>query len=88
MSVLCYARPVKTYIHARLSDDERAALEELKVSTGKTESEIVRRGLKLVEQETRRRQSALDLAGPSVGRFTRGPRDLSTNPKHLEGYGE
>jgi hypothetical protein len=79
---------MKTYIHARLGDEDRAALEELKASTGQTESEIVRRGLQLMAQEERRRQSALDLAGASVGRFKKGPRDLSTNRKHLEGFGE
>jgi len=65
-------------------------LEELKETTGQTESEIVRRGLQLVlvAQEGRRRRSALELAGRSVGRFKKGPRDLSTNRKHLEGFGE
>ena len=79
---------MKTYIHARLAVEERAALEDLKVKTGRTESDLVRRGLQLVAQEERRRRSALDLAGASVGRFKKGPRDLSTNRKHLEGFGE
>lgn len=79
---------MKAYVHARLGDEDRAALEELKATTGQTESEIVRRGLQLVAQEARRRPSALDLAGRSVGRFKKGPRDLSTNRKHLEGFGE
>jgi len=79
---------MKAYIHARLGEEERAALEELKQSTGQTESEIVRRGLQLVAAEERRRRSALDLAGRSVGRFKKGPRDLSTNRKHLEGFGK
>jgi hypothetical protein len=79
---------MKAYIHARLGNEDRAALEELKAKTGQTESEIVRRGLQLVAQEERRRRSALDLAGASVGRFKKGPRDLSTNRKHLEGFGE
>lgn len=78
---------VKAYIHARLGDADRAALEDLKAKTGQTESEIVRRGLQLVAQEERRRRSALDLAGVSVGRFKKGPRDLSTNRKHLEAFG-
>jgi hypothetical protein len=78
---------MKAYIHARLGDTERAALEELKEKTGQTESEIVRRGLHLVAQEERRRRSALELAGASVGRFEQGPRDLSTNRRHLEGFG-
>jgi hypothetical protein len=79
---------VKTYIHARLGERDRLALEDLKQSTGRTESEIVRRGLQLVAQEERQRRSALDLAGRSVGRFKNGPRDLSTNRKHLAGFGE
>jgi len=79
---------MKTYIHARLAVEERAALEDLKAKTGRTESDLVRRGLQLVAQEERRRRSALDLAGASVGRFKKGPRDLSTNRKHLEGFGE
>ncbi|HLG55243.1 MAG TPA: hypothetical protein VI485_07920 [Vicinamibacterales bacterium] len=79
---------MKAYIHARLGDADRAALEDLKAKTGQTESEIVRRGLQLVAQEERQRRSALDLAGVSVGRFKKGPRDLSTNRKHLEGFGE
>jgi hypothetical protein len=79
---------VKAYIHARLWKEDRAALEELKKTTRQTESEIVRRGLQLVTQEERRRRSALDVAGPGVGRFKKGPRDLSTNRKHLAGFGE
>jgi hypothetical protein len=85
---MCYNHCVKTYIHARLGKAERAALEELKAATGRTESEIVRRGLQLVVQEERRKRSALDLAGRSVGRFRNGPADLSANRKHLEGFGE
>jgi len=79
---------MKTYIHARLDPEERAALDELRRKSGQTESELVRRGLRLVADEERSRRSALDLAGRSVGRFKNGPRDLSTNRKHLDGFGE
>jgi hypothetical protein len=79
---------MKTYIHARLGVEERAALDELKARTGRSESDLVRRGLQLVVQEERRRRSALDVAGASVGRFRKGPRDLSTNRKDLDGFGE
>jgi hypothetical protein len=78
---------VKTYVHARLRREERAALERLKRSTGLTESEIVRRGLQLAVREEDRRRSALELAGSSVGRFKNGPPDLSTGARHLEGFG-
>ncbi len=79
---------VKVYVHARLAEEDRLALDELRLSTGLTESEIVRRGLQLLAAEERRRRSALDLAGRSAGRFTKGPSDLSTGRKHLEGFGE
>ncbi|MCM3881704.1 MAG: hypothetical protein ND807_16470 [Vicinamibacterales bacterium] len=79
---------MKTYIHARLSPADRALLEELKAATGRTESELVRLGLQLAAEQHRRPPSALDLAGRSVGRFRTGPKDLSTNRRHLEGFGK
>ena len=78
---------MKSFVHARLSKAERIVLEQLKRATGRTESEIVRRGVRLVAEEEGRRRSALELAGRSVGRFTKGPRDLSANTRHLEGFG-
>jgi Arc/MetJ-type ribon-helix-helix transcriptional regulator len=79
---------MKDYIHARLGADERSVLQELKRTTGRSESDLVRQGLRLVAAEERRRRSALDLAGPSVGKFATGLRDLSINRKHLDGFGE
>ncbi|MEK7402467.1 MAG: ribbon-helix-helix protein, CopG family [Gemmatimonadota bacterium] len=32
--------------------------------------------------------SLLELAGDLVGRFKGGPKDVSTNPKYMEGFGE
>lgn len=84
---MCYSGGMKRYVHARLAEQDRLALDRLKRATGRTASEILRRGLKLVAQEEDRRLNALDLAGRSVGRFRNGPRDLSTNQKHLEGFG-
>jgi len=78
---------MKDYIHARLGQEDRAVLQALKQSTGRTESELVRRGIQLIADEEGRRTSALALAGRSVCRFKRGPRDLSTNRKRLEGFG-
>ena len=76
---------MKAYIHARLDEEERAALEELKQKTGQTDSELVRRGLRLVEQEESRRPSALDLAGRTVGRFTKGPAQSVHQPEAPRG---
>lgn len=78
----------KGYVHARLGKEDRAVLDGLKRSTGRSESEIVRRGLHLVAGEQGRRPSALDLAGRGAGRFKKGPQDLSTNRKQLDGFGE
>jgi hypothetical protein len=78
---------MKAYVHARLNKEERAVLEQLKKATGDSESDLLRRGLRLLLQEQRPARSALDLAGASVGKFRKGPNDLSTNKKHLEGFG-
>ena len=61
--------------------------EELKKSTGRSASELIRRGLRLVFRELGRQPSAWDLAGRSVGKFRKGPPDLARNRKHLEGFG-
>jgi hypothetical protein len=78
---------VKAYVHARLGRKEQALLRELRDSTGESDSALVRRGIALVSERLGMRRSALDLAGESVGRFGRGPRDLSTRTSHLDGYG-
>jgi hypothetical protein len=78
---------MKTYIHARLTEKDRAVLQRLKKSTGCSESELVRRGLHLMMDEMTPKRSALELAGNSVGKFKKGLRDLATNKKYLEGFG-
>ena len=79
---------MKKYVHARLTPEERARLEELKKATGETESSLVKKGLRLVhEHELRARRSALDVAGRLVGTYRGGPRDLSANQKHLDDFG-
>ena len=78
---------MKTYIHARLSEEDCAVLEDLKKSTGCSESELVRRGLRLIMQDVLPKHSALEVAGSSVGKFKKGPLDLASNKKHLDGFG-
>ena len=79
---------MKTYVHARLGAKDREVLDELKRATGRSESEIVREGLRLVAKTNPSGQSALQIAGRSVGRFKKGPKDLSTSRDHLDGFGE
>jgi len=78
---------MKQYVHARLGREERAQLDELKKATGHTESDLVKQGLRLVHERIRSRRSALDVAGKLVGKHRGGPKDLSTNKKHLDDFG-
>jgi hypothetical protein len=75
-------------IHARLSEEDRALLADLKRATGASDSDLVRRGLRLVHRELAHDPSALSLAGRSTGKFRGGPPDLATNPDHLDGFGQ
>ncbi len=85
---MCYIATMKAYIHARLTREERALLDALKKATGDSDSDIVRRGLRLVHEATVAGPSALKLAGGSVGKFAKGPKTLSTDPSHLDGFGQ
>lgn len=78
---------MKAWVHARLGREEREMLERLKAVTGRSESELVRLGVRLAAEQLGAGRTARDLAGDSVGRFRNGPRDLSTSPTHLEGFG-
>ena len=53
---------------------------------GRTRSEIVR--VALVRASNGRRKVSLHDRMKDVCGIIKGPRDLSTNPKHLEGFGE
>ena len=79
---------MKSYVHARLNKEEQALFERLKALTGASESDLIRRGLKVLLDQQAPSRSALELAGSSAGKFRKGPRDLSTNKRHLEGFGE
>jgi len=79
---------MKNYVHARLTAEDREALEKLKKATGAAESELVRRGLRKMLTDLGTTPSALDLAGKSVGRFRKGPKELSSNKKYLDSLGE
>lgn len=54
-----------------------------------TKSEVVREILdaQLSRGPTRKQLSAYDVAKHVIGRLS-GPRDLSRNPRHIEGFGE
>jgi hypothetical protein len=79
---------VKQYVHARLGPEERALLDELRRATGKSETALVKDGLRLVhERELQASRSVLEIAGDLVGRYRGGPDDLSFNRRHLDDFG-
>jgi Arc/MetJ-type ribon-helix-helix transcriptional regulator len=65
-----------------------ARLEALVRKRKQSKSELVREAIaRLVDERGAPGGSVLDLIGDLVG-MESGPTDLSTNPKHMRGYGE
>ncbi|MFT3817547.1 MAG: ribbon-helix-helix domain-containing protein [Rubrivivax sp.] len=70
----------------------QAALEQASRRERLPKSELVRRALQSylarpAAAGAAAQPSALDLAGDLVGCFSGGPKDLASNPKHMEGFG-
>lgn len=63
-----------------------AKLQRIARQRGVSRSAAIR--LAIEAYAARNRMSALELAGDLVGCLKGGPRDLSTNPRHMEGFGE
>lgn len=57
---------------------------------GTTESELVREALETYLDKTKEDRSAYDLAQEAgiIGSVRNGPKDLSTNPRHMKGFGK
>lgn len=71
-------------VHARLDDESDHLLAKVRKQSGLSNSEIIRRGLRLL--------AAQPLAGSApqitgIGRFASGRRDLGSNKVHLSGFG-
>jgi hypothetical protein len=73
-------------IHARLDETTAEIRDQLKKSEGWTDSEIVRRGIKLLAAVTPKKTKKNRFRG--VGKYHSGISDLATNKKHMEGFGE
>lgn len=74
----------------KISDELQHQIEEASRRTHLTKSELVRRALTtyIARKGTDgRAASALEQAGDLVGCFKGGPKDLASNPKHMEGFG-
>ncbi len=74
----------------KVDEDLAQRLDELADQQHTTRSAVIRSAIdQYVEQEERigESPSAYELAKEAAGCFE-GPEDLSTNPKHMEGFGE
>jgi len=75
-------------IHVRLDSKEKQGLEQLKKSTGKSISALIREAVSsLCQKKLKKKKTGKDFR-EFAGIFASGYTDLSTNKKHMEGYGE
>lgn len=74
---------VSKIVQARLDDETRAVLERLRRRTGAGDSELVRRGLKLLASASEERPKRII----GLGRFASGRTDLGSSKRYLRGFG-
>jgi predicted transcriptional regulator len=75
----------------KISEELQRQLDDASRRAHLTKSELVRRALAAYMARKgagARAASALEQAGDLVGCFKGGPKDLASNPKHLEGFGK
>ena len=74
----------------RISKAERQALQQHARREGLSQGSLVRRALRAygVTPEPTAAKSGYDVIQHLLGRHRGGAKDLSTNPKHLDGYGQ
>ena len=74
----------------RISKTERQALQAHARREGLSQGSLVRRALRAygVTPEAGSAKSGYDVIRHLLGRNRGGAKDLSTNPKHLAGYGQ
>jgi hypothetical protein len=71
-------------VHARLDTETEGRLRRLRRSTGLGDSELIRRGLRVLDtlSGSQGRPSVI-----GIGAFASGIRDLGSNKRHLDGFG-
>ena len=74
-------------ISLELPPDLGARLSRAARAQGISKSRLIREALEAHLADGKRRPSSLDLIADLVGNFV-GPKDASTNPKHMKGFGE
>ena len=78
-------------VTVRLEAEMAQRLEDLAIRRSQTASELVREAVRrLIDDEDDRSESAFDAAKRAgiMGMVDDLPEDLSTNPRHFEGFGE
>jgi predicted transcriptional regulator len=77
-------------ISVRVNSALRRRLEATAIRTGKRESSLVREALEQQLSRSEAEETAYDLALKAglIGAVKGGNRDLSTNPRHFDGFGE
>jgi len=73
----------------RIRPKLRQELRGLSSATGRRDSQIVREALEEYLNSNGKRETCFDIARRSglIGVVEDAPRDLSTNPRHLRGFG-
>lgn len=72
-------------LQARIDDDDDAFVDELKASTGWSDSEVVRQGIQSLKDSFGKKRKRRIVG---IGEFDSGISDLGSNKKHLEGFGQ
>ncbi len=71
-------------VHARLDEETDGLLRRMRRSTGLGDSELIRRGLRVLDTLSGRRGRPQVIG---LGAFASGVRDLGSNKRHLDGFG-
>jgi len=77
-------------ITVRIPQALTARLRSRSRAKGTTESELVREALESYLAHSKKERSAYELAEEAgiIGPMRNAPKDLSTNPRHLKGFGK
>jgi hypothetical protein len=81
---MSYDKSMGRIVQSRLDPETLKLLTRLRRSTGLTDSELLRRGLRrLAERELRAQRHRI----VGVGKFASKVTDLASNKRHLRGFG-
>jgi hypothetical protein len=74
-------------ISLKVSSRQLRLLDEATRVRGVTRSDVIRECIDTLDAKPRKQVTCLDLMRDLIGKH-KGPPDLGTNPKYMEGYGE